>query len=216
MRNRRRLSWLLNWYRQSELEGALLLGRMVRHAQDPRMIAELTRHAADEARHAWLWQRAITQLGLMAVRIDRSYQSFYAEEGIIPQSLPEVLALTHVFERRVDVEFGEQLGDRTLPDPVLQTFRALLRDEQRHLGWIAAWLQERPELRRLVDRYGEVDAVVAARLRPFRDRLWDVPGLGGELEGVDARDGYRLPGAQRSGARGDREPRELSVRRSSL
>jgi hypothetical protein len=216
MRNRRGLSWLLNWYRQSELEGALLLGRMVRQAQDRRLIAALTRHAADEARHAWLWQRGITQLGLMAVRIDRSYQSFYAEEGIIPQTLPEVLALTHVFERRVDAEFGEQLGDRTLPDPVLQTFRALLRDEQRHLGWIAEWLQERPELRRLVDRYGEADVVVAGRLRPFRDRLWDVPGLGGELEGVDAGDAYRLPGAERSGARGDRQPRELSVRRSSL
>ena len=35
MRDRRALAWLLNWYRQSELEGALLLGRMVRYADDP-------------------------------------------------------------------------------------------------------------------------------------------------------------------------------------
>jgi hypothetical protein len=72
MRDLRALTWLLNWYRQSELEGALLLGRMVRHAQDPRVIAELTRHAADEARHGWLWQKTIAQLNLPAVRIFRS------------------------------------------------------------------------------------------------------------------------------------------------
>ena len=185
MRDLRALTWLLNWYRQSELEGALLLGRMVRHAQDPKVIAELTRHAADEARHAWLWQRTITQLDLPAVRIFRSYQSFYAADGATPQTLADVLALTHVFERRVDQEFGEQVSDPGLPEVVLRTFRALLRDEQRHLSWIAAWLEERPELGTLVDRYLRIDREVATRLRPFRDRLWDVPELGEELE--DAR-----------------------------
>jgi tRNA isopentenyl-2-thiomethyl-A-37 hydroxylase MiaE len=185
MRDPRALAWLLNWYRQSELEGALLLGRMVRHAQDPALLAELTRHAADEARHAWLWQRTIAQLDLAAIRIDRSYQSFYVADGVMPQTLADVLALTHVFERRVDVEFAEQLGDPDLPEVVRRTFRALLRDEQRHLGWIGAWLQERPEPRLLVDRYSEVDRVVARRLRPFRDCLWTVPGLGTELEAPD-------------------------------
>ncbi len=35
MQNPRNLAWRLSWYRQSELEGALLLGRMVRQASDP-------------------------------------------------------------------------------------------------------------------------------------------------------------------------------------
>ena len=30
--NLRSLTWKLNWYRQSELEGALLLGKMIRTA----------------------------------------------------------------------------------------------------------------------------------------------------------------------------------------
>ena len=184
MRSRRALAWLLNWYRQSELEGALLLGRMVRHAQDPFVVAQLTRHAADEARHAWLWQRTITQLDLPAVRILRSYQSFYGEGGVMPQALGEVLALTHVFERRVDLEFSEQLADADLPEPVRRTFRALLRDEQRHLDWIAAWLRARPQLQSQLDAYTAVDREVAARLRAFRDCLWDVPGLGEEREGA--------------------------------
>ena len=182
MRDRRAAAWLLNWYRQSELEGALLLGRMVKHADDPQTIADLTRHAADEARHAWLWQRTIAQLGLPAVRILRSYQSFYADDGVMPQRLAEVLALTHVFERRVDIEFGEQLNDPDLPEAASRTFKALLRDEQRHLGWIAGWLRARPELEPLVARYTDVDRRVSERLRPFRDRLWDVPGLGQEIE----------------------------------
>jgi rubrerythrin len=182
MRDRRALAWLLNWYRQSELEGALLLGRMVRVAEDPYVIDQLTRHAADEARHAWLWQRTITQLNLPAVRILRSYQSFYTAEGAMPQRLGEVLALTHVFERRVDISFAEQVRDGDFPEPAVRTFKALLRDEQRHLSWIAAWLVEHPDLEPIVDRYTAVDRLVAMRLRPFRDHLWDVPGLGKDLK----------------------------------
>lgn len=181
MPDRRELSWLLHWYRQSELEGALLLGRMCRHAQDAAVLRELTRHAADEARHAWLWQRTIEELGLAPVRIFRSYQSFYAEEGLVPQGMTEVLALTHVFEQRVDREFGEQLARRRFAEPIIRTFTALLRDEQRHLGWIAAWLTIHPEAGRLLGHYRDVDNRVAERLRPFHDHLWDVPGLGEEL-----------------------------------
>lgn len=182
MRDRRALAWLLNWYRQSELEGALLLGRMVRMTDDPYVIGELTRHAADEARHAWLWQRTIVRLNLPAVRILRSYQSFYVVEGVMPQRLGEVLALTHVFERRVDTEFTEQIRRGDFPDAANRTFEALLRDEQRHLSWIAEWLPEHRDLGPLVDRYTEIDKNVAERLRPFGDRLWDIPGLGEELK----------------------------------
>jgi hypothetical protein len=182
MRNVRALAWLLNWYRQSELEGALLLGRMVRLTDDPCLIAELTRHAADEARHAWLWQRAIAALGLPSVRILRSYQSFYVTEGVMPQRLTEVLALTHVFERRVDIEFAEQVRDRDFPEPAVRTFKALLHDEQRHLSWIAEWLARQADAPPLIERYSEIDRRVSTSLRPFRERLWDVPGLGEELK----------------------------------
>ena len=63
----RSLCWRLNWYRQSELEGALLLGRLARHVDDPYLVHQLTKHCADEARHAWLWQRTLTGLFLPAV-----------------------------------------------------------------------------------------------------------------------------------------------------
>ena len=84
MQNPRNLAWRLSWYRQSELEGALLLGRMVRQASDPYLIARLTRHCADEARHAWLWERTLARLDLVAVSIFRSYQSLYLNHAGAP------------------------------------------------------------------------------------------------------------------------------------
>ena len=59
MQDRRNLAWRLNWYRQSELEGALLLGRLVRQAREAYLVQQLTKHCADEARHSWLWDRTI-------------------------------------------------------------------------------------------------------------------------------------------------------------
>ncbi len=46
------LAWKLNWYRQSELEGALILGKLVRVVDCPELVLRLTEHCADEARHA--------------------------------------------------------------------------------------------------------------------------------------------------------------------
>src|SRR5678815_6105725 len=74
MHDRRNLEWRLNWYRQSELDGSLLLGGLVRLSRDPYLVQQLTKHCADEARHSWLWARTIVQLGLATVRIRRSYQ----------------------------------------------------------------------------------------------------------------------------------------------
>ena len=51
MHDRRNLEWRLNWYRQSELDGSLLLGGLVRLSRDPYLVQQLTRHCADEARH---------------------------------------------------------------------------------------------------------------------------------------------------------------------
>ena len=183
MQELRSLSWRLNWYRQSELEGALLLGRMIRHVTDPYLVGQLTRHCADEARHAWLWARTLEALDLMTVRIRRSYQSFYLDEISAPRSLTEVLALTHVFEQRVDRHFTGELRRPGLPDAVRRTLGILLRDEQDHLDWIARWLAARPQSEAILDRYRRADERVVQRLTPYGERLWDISGLGEELGG---------------------------------
>ncbi len=177
----RNLTWRLNWYRHSELEGALLLGRMVRTTADPGLVLSLTRHCADEARHAWLWARTIAELNLPTVQIFRSYQSFYHEGGGTPASLLEVLALTHVFEQRVDSEFRRELEDPSLPPAAARTFRALLADEQDHLDWVARWLDEQPGAAAAVDRYRQIDEKVYAQIQPHLNKVADIPGLGREL-----------------------------------
>ena len=188
MESRRSLEWRLSWYRQSELEGALLLGRMVRQANDAGLVARLTRHCADEARHALIWERTLARLDLRAVRILRSYQSFYLEETSPPRSLHEVLALTHVFEQRIDRRFAKELRRPNLPGPMRRALEIMLRDEQDHLGWVADWLAGRPGSDTLLERFRQADERVHARLEPLVDRLWEVPGLGEEMQ-HDVREG---------------------------
>jgi rubrerythrin len=183
MQGLRSLAWRLNWYRQSELDGALLLGRMIRRAPDPYVVDQLTRHCADEARHAWMWARTLRALELQTVRIHRSYQSFYLDEIPAPRGLADVLALTHVFEQRVDRHFTRELRRSVLPDAVRRTIGTLVRDERRHLDWIGRWLSTQPESGAIVARYRSADDRVARRLAPYREHLWDVPGLGEELTG---------------------------------
>lgn len=105
----RNLPWRLNWYRQSELEGALLLGRMVRVANNSFLVQKLTQHAADEARHAAIWAEAIIDSALPTIRIFRSYQSLYGNHGGTPVGMQEVLAFTQIFERRVHKRFTSEL-----------------------------------------------------------------------------------------------------------
>src|ERR1700722_8996419 len=135
----RNLAWKLNWYRQSELEGSLLLGRMVRVANDGYLIGRLMKHCADEARHGQMWSACIQEMGLPYIRIHRSYQSFFLEHGAAPSSLTEVLAFTQIFERRVHKRFTGELDAPDLPGAVRATFEAMIRDEKDHLEWVHDW-----------------------------------------------------------------------------
>jgi hypothetical protein len=180
--NLRNLTWKLNWYRQGELEGSLLLGKLVRIAEEPSLVVPLTRHCADEARHACLWAECVAELELPVIRILRSYQSFYAENGGIPGSVSEALALTHVFEKRVWKQFQKELHEPGLPAPVTTCLRTLLDDERQHLDWVHRWLSQRSEGPDLLRRFARIDENVYAALAPFEDCIWNIPGLGEELQ----------------------------------
>jgi hypothetical protein len=186
MESQRNLRWKLNWYRQSELEGALLLGRLIRHATAPELIAQLTQHCADEARHALLWQRTLDALHLPAVRVFRSYQSFYQDETEPPTTAVEILALTHIFEQRVHSRFTEESKQPGVPQVVLRTYSAMLRDEQGHLDWVSRWLAGCDDAAKHLERYRLADERVYRRLAPYANRIWDIPGLGEEIISEDA------------------------------
>jgi hypothetical protein len=177
----RNLVWKLNWFRQSELEGSLLLGRMVRVAGNGELIARLMKHCADEARHGELWSVCIRELNLPYIRIHRSYQSFFLEYGGTPSSLIEVLAFTQIFERRVHKVFTDELATPGLSSPARATFETMIHDEKEHLEWVHHWLKPQPEAPALLKKYMDIDNVLYARLHPFLSHLWDIPGLGEEL-----------------------------------
>ena len=176
----RNLAWRLNWYRQSELEGALLLGKMVGATDDGEIAAKLTKHCADEARHAQLWAETIAGLDLPHVRIFRSYQSFYLAHGGAPMRLLEVLAFTQVFERRVHKRFLQELRDSGTPDLARAAYRTMIEDEKEHLGWVAEWLQGQSDAGAALKHFQETDRAVFAELQPFEERIWEIPNLGRE------------------------------------
>lgn len=176
----RNLAWKLNWYRQSELEGALLLGRMVGTVEDGHLAARLTSHCAEEAGHSRLWSEVISELDLPHIRIFQSYQSFYLRECGPPSTLLDVLCFTQIFERRVHRRFHEECRQPDTPVAARRAYDRMIEDEKDHLAWVAEWLRTQPGAADGLHRYEERDRAVFQRLLPFEHRLWAIPGLGRE------------------------------------
>jgi acyl carrier protein len=160
--------WILSYYRESELAGSLVMGRLARETDDDDLRVHLTEHCAEEAMHAWLWTETILKVGGTPKRVAETYQTrYYAEIGT-PTSLLEILALTQVFERRVIKHFRAHLK---WPDthPVVQaTLQRMIEDEVGHIGWVKDRL----------DRYAaeKGEAVVAETMRRFTEidqRVYD-------------------------------------------
>lgn len=176
----RNLAWKLNWFRQSELEGALLLGRMIGGVGNGYLAAQLTKHCAEEAEHSRLWADVIGDLGLPHVRIFRSYQTFYLQQSGPPATLVEVLCFTHIFERRVHHRFHEELRRPDTPPAARSNYERMIEDEKDHLTWVAAWLRGQPAAAECLALYESIDRTVFQTLLPFEQRLWAIPGLGRE------------------------------------
>src|SRR5213080_1696045 len=84
--------WLLSYYRESELAGALLMGRLAQQTDDDELRVRLTEHCAEEARHAWAWTETILKVGGTPRAVSETYQSRYHAAIGNPSSLIEVLA----------------------------------------------------------------------------------------------------------------------------
>lgn len=181
----RNLAWKLGWFRQSELEGALLLGRMVGAVEDGALAARLTRHCAEEAEHSRIWAEVIAELALPHIRIFRSYQSFYVRHGGPPATLLDVLCFTQVFERRVHQRFHEEMRRAGMPQAACAAFARMIEDEKDHLAWVAKWLRNQERAQETLRRYEAIDRAVFAELKPFDACLWEIAGLGHECTSLE-------------------------------
>lgn len=174
--------WVLSYYRACELAGALLFGKLAIRTSDPQLAVYLTEHAAEEARHAWLWTETIRSLSHWPVLITQTYQSQYAREAGIPSTMAEVLVLTEVFEERIYEHFTLH-ANRSNVHPVVQgTLAVMLEEERGHLSWIRGWLSRygRENMNRVDElrrRYREMDDRIYRDTVRHEKRLWEFLGM---------------------------------------
>jgi len=128
--------WILSYYRESELAGGLIMGRLARETDDDDLRVHLTEHCAEEANHAWLWTQTILKVGGTPRRVAETYQArYYAEIGT-PTSLLEILTLTQVFERRVIRHFRAHLKWPNTHPAVIETLQRMIAEEVGHITWV--------------------------------------------------------------------------------
>lgn len=168
--------WLLNFYRNSELHGALLMGRLARTLSDDRLLLHATEHCATEARHAAMLTKLITSVG---GRLDTSVapvQLYYSETGGIPKALADLLVLSETLEHRVLATYREHLARTDVQTDVRQTLTAIVEEMQaehgdQHAGWIETALQTLPraDVEAAERKWRAIDASVAASLASTLD-----------------------------------------------
>lgn len=169
--------WLLSFYRSSEINGALFFGRIARTIRGP-LQADVTHHFADEAAHARYWSRCIADLGSDSLNLGRTYQDQYFETIGAPANLMEVMAITHVFEKRAIHLYRHHLRyERTQP-LVRQTIERIMKDERWHVSYVRDALNAMGErygadhVQATVNRYSEADEEIYANtLAEYGERM---------------------------------------------
>lgn len=172
------LHWLLSFYRTSEIGGALFFGQLARRLKPGPVQQDMTRHFADEAQHARYWTDCLEQLGAQPLNLGDTYQDRYLAAAGLPVNLMEILAITHVFEKRVFRHYIAHKRQHGLPAPVTGTLDRIMVDEKWHIQWVGRALRAmEPEfgadlIGETLARYSQADAdVYQALLREHADRV---------------------------------------------
>ena len=161
---------LLSYYRDAELRGAGLLLHMAVQEEQPAACAALTRHIADETRHAWLITKRIADLGATPEQVADGYQTRMARAGGIPRTLVELYAVTLVAEERARARYTAHLESGHADPETADLLCRLSADEVWHLDWVRRRLQEfagesrEEEVAAAVRRFQAADAAVTADL----------------------------------------------------
>jgi acyl carrier protein len=185
--------WLLSFYRESELAGALIMGRLAQQTDDDDLRVRLTEHCAEEARHAWAWTETILEVGGTPLRVSETYQSRYHALLGDPSSVLEVLALSQIFERRVVRHFRAHLSWPGTHPAVKRTLQQLIDDEVDHIRWVKDRLDAHAVshgesvVREMLERFQRADDQVYAELSEFRDCFEKLLGSGRKDGSIEAR-----------------------------
>jgi|AntRauTorckE6833_2_1112554.scaffolds.fasta_scaffold05659_5 rubrerythrin len=169
--------YILSYYRACELSGAILFGRLALHTKFDEIRSKLTEHTLEEAKHAWLWNKTIEDLGRVPVKVTNHYQTEYGKEYGMPTDVVEILCLTQVFEKRTLEHFEKHLHKKDLHPLIHKTLADMIEDEAGHISWVRDYLdkyekENGPErVESLLARMQEVDDKIYTKLEatePFK------------------------------------------------
>jgi len=133
---------IMSFYREAELHGARLLLVMHHHLRDPDSQTKLTRHLADETRHAFLWTKRISEMGGSPIAVINGYQHRLGMRVGVLKDTIDLLALTHIAESRAIERYQSHAKQEGVDDKTLEVLKAVSADEHWHLAWIDAKLRE--------------------------------------------------------------------------
>ena len=175
-----RMLELMSYYRDAELHGAMLLLRLMRMmSDDSEAQVKLTKHVAEEARHAWLWTRRMTELGGAPIKIASGYQTRLGTRTT-PRTLADLLALTVVVEERSLERYQEHAVRPDVDAATRRVLESVARDERWHIAWIKKKLDELTaadsavceRVAMMMEHYRKIDREVYAELRAREDEVF--------------------------------------------
>jgi rubrerythrin len=178
---------LYSYYRDAELRGATLLLKLIMRVDDAEAQVKLSRHLADETRHAWLWTKKIADLGATPIRVDDGYQTRIGHEVGIPRTLIDLFALTVVVEERAQRRYLEHARRPNVDPDTLHMLHEVTKDEKWHISWIKNKLCDlaranggEAKMLATLERYREidrkvVDALLAKEREAFGFSFSDAP-----------------------------------------
>lgn len=162
---------IFSFYRDAELRGARLLFNLLHHLKDAEAQLKMSRHLADETRHAWLWTKRIADLGAAPIMFDDGYQRRLGLRTGVPKDLIDLLALTVVVEERARSRYIQHAQFPGVDEETLKVLKAVTEDETWHLSWIERQMREiareqgKPErVDQALERYRAIDREVYATL----------------------------------------------------
>ncbi|HLH76223.1 MAG TPA: ferritin-like domain-containing protein [Candidatus Binataceae bacterium] len=162
---------IFSFYRDAELRGARLLFNLIGHLKEADAQLKLSRHLADETRHAWLWTKRISDLGGNPVIVSDGYQRRLGLRTGVPKDVIDLLALTVVVEERARKRYTTHAELPNVDPETLEVLQAVTEDESWHLAWIERKLREiaaaqgKPErAEQALERYRAIDREVYATL----------------------------------------------------
>jgi bacterioferritin (cytochrome b1) len=161
--------WLLNLYRNSELHGALLMGRLARSVTSPDVLVGATRHCATEAHHAALLTEVIAKLGGVIDPSIETIQMHYSQDGGIPKDIVDLLVLSEILEARVLTSYREHLQRSDVEPSVRKALQRIIQEEEAHSGengWAEQLIARMPaeQVAATQQKWRDVDQKVAAQL----------------------------------------------------